>query len=724
MPVWEYYHRLAQAAGTKDGKVQGFSVAWFYEENRPEDLNLLSRAFLGDEDALAGTGCLSDEAAQAEGARLRQFCTEKVNASQLKAIAHALRDDISIIQGPPGTGKTETIGNLLRCLMHLPETPSVAVVSSNGEAIENIITVVEKDPLLKDRYAQLGRQKLRQAFHADHRNASWSEDFSKENGYRFSAGLLEDYPIIFSTIHSLRKCFVEDELFTGEFDYVIVDECSQVGNMLGLLAMASAEQLVLLGDDEQLAPVFTKEIQDIEPEEETQPFYLDRDNNSFMKAVVARFGARAGRSFLDRHYRCHPAIIGFCNQYIYENRLRVCTQEDGKLPVRIRWYEGDYWETHKEEEKNIHQNLKQIKIFMEEEYPGILAKLRNDKKYSVCVLSPYRKPLEQLRQEIIDCNKKEGEDIEEPEIRTESQTEGEGDFNPAEKIPQLTIHKAQGRGYDLVVIMTVADCGPGTWPQRKSMINVAVSRAKKELLIISSATWMPRKMQRELLGYSVKSGAERKEPELYLRRMMEYVREQSAQRDATGYGLQRSVSRSVFDRTMYYRGKGYHDEETGDAGNGMPSAPELCMLHALCENAFIREQYEIYREVPLSDVSAIEATDDDCRAYIENGARFDIVLVRNNRICAIMEVDGAYHRTNEEQEKKDALKDAAVASLGTAFEKRYFRFPTDGTSEDEVAQVVKALQADADNLPEAETEEWTVFDTAAEREERMQEVHE
>ncbi|MBR0091043.1 MAG: AAA family ATPase [Lachnospiraceae bacterium] len=726
MALWEYYKKIAQAAGTKDGQVQGFSVAWFYEENKPENLNVLTRAFLGDREALEGIACSSDEEAAALGEGMIPLCSERVNTSQLHAIGYALRDRISIIQGPPGTGKTETIGNLLRCLMHLPETPSVAVVSSNGEAIENIIRLVKDDFLLKGCYAQLGKWKLRKAFHDAHPDKAWSAVFSEENGYRFLPGLLQDYPIIFSTIHSLRKCFVTDEEFTGEFDYVIVDECSQVGNMLGLLAMASAKHLVLLGDDEQLAPVFSDKISSIEPEEGTQELYRDKDENSFMKAVVRRFEGHAQKSFLDQHYRCHPAIIGYCNQYIYDNKLRICTEEDGKLPIRIRWYEGDYWETHKEGKKNIHQNLRQIKIFMEEEYPGILDKLREDEDYSVCVLSPYNNPLQQLKEAMIAYNEREGVPFADPRIEGEDRREDE-DYNPVEKIPQLTIHKAQGRGYDLVVLLTIADCGSNPWPQRKSMINVAVSRAKKELLIISSATWMPRKMQRELLGYSVKSGAERQESKLYLRRMMEYVREQSKQRETGDYGLQQSSLHSVFDRTMYYREKGYRDEKNQEVPAGMMSAPEMCLLYALCENDYIRDHYEIYREVPLADVSAIEAPDDACREYIENGARFDIVLVQNNKICVIIEVDGAYHRTDPAQKTKDDMKDAAVASLGEAFQNRYFRFPTDGTSENEVAQVVEALQADAENLPEVETAQLTRTDCMEgeiEQEDIMQEVQE
>jgi hypothetical protein len=252
---------------------------------------------------------------------------------------------------------------------------------------------------------------------------------------------------------------------------------------------------------------------------------------------------------------------------------------------------------------------------------------------------------------------------------------------------------------------------------------VAVSRAKKELVLIASSIWMKPDMQKNLLGYSVKCGAEETEEKerekLFLRNMMSYVQEQSAIREADGYGLQRSSLSSVFDKVPYYREKAKIN--IGAVGKKTlpecPSAPELCMLKALCNNTFVRNNYKLYREVELSSVNAIHTEDEECREYIEAGARFDIVLIQDNKICAIIEVDGTYHRTDEDQRNKDSLKDAAVASLGSAFvERRFFRFATDGTSRDEVEKVVEALRTAPDGLPEVDTEklsayslDWSVF---------------
>jgi len=61
----------------------------------------------------------------------------KVNIEQLRAMFHAMQQDITYIQGPPGTGKTTLIKNVI--LSSLLNDRSVLVTSNNNEAINNII---------------------------------------------------------------------------------------------------------------------------------------------------------------------------------------------------------------------------------------------------------------------------------------------------------------------------------------------------------------------------------------------------------------------------------------------------------------------------------------------------------------------------------------------------------------------------------------------------------
>ncbi|WP_405139145.1 AAA domain-containing protein [Nocardia sp. NBC_01388] len=65
------------------------------------------------------------------------------NLSQRAAIDNSLRHPISVIDGPPGTGKTQTILNLIANII-VDETKTVAVVSSNNAAVDNVHTKLVK----------------------------------------------------------------------------------------------------------------------------------------------------------------------------------------------------------------------------------------------------------------------------------------------------------------------------------------------------------------------------------------------------------------------------------------------------------------------------------------------------------------------------------------------------------------------------------------------------
>ena len=82
---------------------------------------------------------------------------------------------------------------------------------------------------------------------------------------------------------------------------------------------------------------------------ERSPYDISREGLSFLSSCYEVFSDRNPelRTMLTEHYRCHPAIIGFCNEAVYGNELTVKTPvRDGNVPcpIRICWYEGDYRE--------------------------------------------------------------------------------------------------------------------------------------------------------------------------------------------------------------------------------------------------------------------------------------------------------------------------------------------------------------------------------------------
>lgn len=73
----------------------------------------------------------------------------------------------------------------------------------------------------------------------------------KRNGEKFA----KQYPVVLSTTFSARSCMIADKLF----DYVIMDEASQVSIDTGALALTCAYNAVVVGDVLQLPNVITDE---------------------------------------------------------------------------------------------------------------------------------------------------------------------------------------------------------------------------------------------------------------------------------------------------------------------------------------------------------------------------------------------------------------------------------------------------------------------------------
>ncbi len=740
--VWNYLKDCSIQEGLREDKKTGelvdapYSIAWFFNDAELkgcDKLNPITKAFLGDEDALGSMSCTpADKVPDALPDRIKDVCPDQINDSQLRAIASAVTNSVTAVQGPPGTGKTRTIANLLLYIRRCEPDATAAVLSCNKEAIENIIDSVDKIEELRNAYAYLGSYGRRNAFadvledSEDKRLQEIAASYKALNKndwkrYRrrvgFDPDLLQYYPIIFSTIHSIRKCIEPKKGFDNHFDYVIIDETSQVKPALGLLAMESAgRHLVLFGDTKQLPPIYTKETDSVT--EAVPDYCLHEGNNNFMDACVKRFGDKCSSVFLNEHYRCHPGIIGFCNENVYDGMLRICTADDGLLPMRVRWYEGDYWErvlvqekaqdarsSADEEPRDVRKNLnrRQIVSFMTEEYPELCRRLREDPEFSCCIISPYNYQLEILKQAIEQYNMENG--------IAESDGPVLSKKDPlVNDIPSLTIHKVQGKEFDMVCFMPVIDsytkAGQAEWIQTQEKINVVVSRAKKEFCLLCSSVWLPDSLQEAETGccLSEESGIDGNHA-LYLRILTEYIKEHgNEESDQAGFGFVRSSIRSVFDRVPYYRQ--YADlpwkQETDYA---MPiSAPERCLMEAMLDEQRITGQYMIYREVPLQTVPAIASEDEEKEKYIAN-ARFDFVLVGRDDgdIHLIIEVDGAQHRRDRTAMHRDELKDELVGEMdsdGKIKEFRYLRLYTDGTGSEEIEKICGCLEkAEEEKIP-------------------------
>ena len=266
------------------------------------------------------------------------------------------------------------------------------------------------------------------------KDSLWKREFSSFIG---------EYPVVLSTTHSLRTCASSNYLF----DFVIVDEASQVDIVTGALALSCAKTAVIVGDLKQLPNVVSentaKEASRILDQFNLHLAYHYTEN-SLLSSITGLY-EDVPRTLLKEHYRCHPKIIGFCNTKFYNNNLVVLTEEnDHDMPLAV-------FKTAKGNHARGRYNQRQIDVIMKEVLPNIDSNVQ-----SIGIISPYRLQTEKLKAVRI-----------------------------SEDIEVDTIHKYQGREKDVIILTTVVN-EVNRFVDNSNLVNVAVSRAAQKLIVVVS----------------------------------------------------------------------------------------------------------------------------------------------------------------------------------------------------------------------------------------------
>ena len=125
-------------------------------------------------------------------------------------------------------------------------------------------------------------------------------------------------------IMPLNRVVEAFEFGTTRFDVLIVDEASQ-SDLLGLAALYIADQVVIVGDDEQVSPEAVGQQVD-QVERLIDQFLSDIPNGELYdgRASIYDLGAASfgGTVRLREHFRCVPEIIEFSNQLSYQGTIQ------------------------------------------------------------------------------------------------------------------------------------------------------------------------------------------------------------------------------------------------------------------------------------------------------------------------------------------------------------------------------------------------------------------
>lgn len=278
-----------------------------------------------------------------------------------------------------------------------------------------------------------------------YKNKKERKIFTLEDLNKKSEKFILEYPVIFSTTYSIGKCLNKD----FKFDYLIIDEASQVDLITGALALYNAKNAVIVGDRKQLPNVISTDslskIEELSKKYNIASNY-DYVKQSFLTSIIESLNY-VNKVLLKEHYRCHPKIINFCNKKFYNNELIILTEDKGEEDVMKVYI------TVKGSHARGHYNQRQIDIIDKEIMPELKQKLSVDE---IGIVSPYNEQKIRLQEAINN-----------------------------ENIQIDTVHKYQGREKDAIIITTVNN-KISEFIDDPKMLNVAITRSKRFLRLVVS----------------------------------------------------------------------------------------------------------------------------------------------------------------------------------------------------------------------------------------------
>jgi len=299
--------------------------------------------------------------------------------------------------------------------------------------IENYLDSINEN--LLDNLCNDSMQILKDKLVCKYEKSNQRKLFTEEDLWKNPYELLQEYPVILSTTFSSRDSLNTDVVY----DYLIMDEASQA---TGALALSCARNVVIVGDTKQLPNVVTEEIKG-KANSIFDSYHLNegyRFTKSFLQSILEVI-PNVTQTLLREHYRCHPKIINFCNQKFYRGELIIMTEDKGEKDVLsvIKTVPGNH-------ERN-HYSQRQIDVIKNE----IIPKFNFDKN-ETGIIAPYKNQVKAT------ANQVDGIDVD-------------------------TVHKFQGKEKDNIIISTVDD-EISDFADDPYLINVAVSRAKKKLILV------------------------------------------------------------------------------------------------------------------------------------------------------------------------------------------------------------------------------------------------
>lgn len=256
---------------------------------------------------------------------------------------------------------------------------------------------------------------------------------------------LKIFPVVATTNISAHRLGEPKQYF----DMVIMDEASQCNTAVALVPIIRGEQLLLVGDPQQLKPVILLDERNnlILKKRYNITDEYDYRNKSVYQTFLSA-DAVSDEVLLSYHYRCHPKIIGFNNKKYYNNKLNIRSSDNEKHPL-------EFIECHSKDTT--------LKNTSESEAKEIVHYVKTHPDKTIAVITPFVNQRNEIQEELnqsgitnVDCG---------------------------------TVHAFQGdEKQEIIFSLALTDKTHEktySWlKNNKELINVATSRAKEKLVII------------------------------------------------------------------------------------------------------------------------------------------------------------------------------------------------------------------------------------------------
>jgi very-short-patch-repair endonuclease len=292
--------------------------------------------------------------------------------------------------------------------------------------------------------------------------------------------LIENLPAVIS---SLKPCMLMSPLTVSsyfgantdwKFDVVIFDEASQVKPEYAISAIVRGKQIIVAGDEKQMPPT---RFFSIGYDDDYDDYNEKDDDLSDLESILDELSAVLPNAYLNWHYRSKDeALIAFSNKKFYEDKLLTfpnAYSANRRMGVKFEYCENGVWES-KNGNKNEAEKVALIVLNHVTNYPGkSLGVVAFGKSQEYAILEAVNK------------------------IR-DMHPEAESFFSEIKDEPFFikNLENVQGDERDVIVL----SCGYGKDQSGKfamrfgplatagggRRLNVAVSRAKYQMIVVSS----------------------------------------------------------------------------------------------------------------------------------------------------------------------------------------------------------------------------------------------